>query len=115
MSKKPAPTDWHKADVIAALHKRDLTLIGLSKANGYHTCNAVSQALHRTYPKVERIIAVALDLQPQQIWPSRYHPDGTPRSGRNERGVGRFVRKADRIVKANHTSVNKVCNVNVQG
>lgn len=72
MSKKPASQDWHKADIKAALHKRDITLKGLTLANGYRSVDAVAQALHRPYPKAERIIARALGIKPETIWPSRY-------------------------------------------
>jgi Ner family transcriptional regulator len=72
MLKKPAPKDWHKADIKAALHKRGITLKGLTLANGYRSVDAVAQALHRPYPKAERIIAKALKLKPEAIWPSRY-------------------------------------------
>lgn len=72
MQKKPATVDWHKADIKAALHKRGLTMKGLSIANGYRSVDAVAQALHRPYPKVERIIAQALGVEAKTIWPSRY-------------------------------------------
>jgi Ner family transcriptional regulator len=72
MAKKPTPQDWHKADIKAAIHKRGLTFKGLALAHGYRSVDAVSQALHRPYPKVERIIAAALELDPARIWPSRY-------------------------------------------
>jgi Ner family transcriptional regulator len=37
----------------------------------------------------EKHIAAAIGLRPQAIWPSRYHADGTPKSGHGERGIGR--------------------------
>ena len=80
MLKKPAQSDWHKADIIAAVHKRGLTFKGLALANGYRSVDAVSQALHRPYPKVERIIARALHIKPEAIWPSRYVKNSTVRS-----------------------------------
>lgn len=70
--------DWHPADVLAALKKRGLTLAGLSTANGYHA-TAAGKALKRSWPAVERLIADALGVTPQAIWPSRYASDGTPR------------------------------------
>lgn len=72
MAKKPASQDWHKADITAALHKRGITLKGLSLANGYRSPDACAQALHRPYPKVERLIAAALEMRPEELWPSRY-------------------------------------------
>lgn len=72
MTKKQTPQDWHKADIKAAIHKRGMTFKGLALAHGYRSVDAVAQALHRPYPKVERIIAAALDITPESIWPSRY-------------------------------------------
>lgn len=79
MPKKPATQDWHKEDIKAALHKRGLTFKGLSIANGYRSVDAVAQALHRPYPKVERIIAKALGIKAEAIWPSRYKFNGSGR------------------------------------
>lgn len=72
MAKKPDPKDWHKADIVAAVHKAGLTFKGLSLAHGYRSVDACSQALHRPYPKVERIVAEAIGVAPADIWPSRY-------------------------------------------
>lgn len=73
----PEISDWHPADVLAALKKRGLTLAGLSVANGYHA-TAAGKALKRPWPAIEMLIAQAIDLEPQRIWPSRYAPDGSP-------------------------------------
>lgn len=72
MAKKPASQDWHKSDIKAALEKRGLNLKGLAITNGYRSVDAVNQALFRPYPKAERIIAKALGIKPETIWPSRY-------------------------------------------
>lgn len=76
-------TDWHPADVMAALRKTPerWTLRGLSLASGYSP-NAVHEALNRPWPAVERIIADALGLEPWDIWPSRYDGDHHPKRGR---------------------------------
>ena len=63
--------DWHPADVLAALKKRGLSLVKLSTDNGYHP-TAAGKALKRPWPAMERIIADALGLPPETIWPSRY-------------------------------------------
>jgi Ner family transcriptional regulator len=63
--------DWHPADVQAALKKRGHSLAGLSAANGYHA-TAAGKALKRPWPAVETLIAEAIGVPPQQIWPSRY-------------------------------------------
>lgn len=73
----PGHSDWHPADVLAALKKRGRTLAGLSVANGYHP-TAAGKALKRRWPALEAIIADALELSPVQIWPSRYDADTLP-------------------------------------
>jgi Ner family transcriptional regulator len=70
----PKKTDWHPADVLAALKKRGKTLSGVSRAHGYHA-TAAGKALKRPWPALEALIAAELDLDPADIWPSRYdHP-----------------------------------------
>lgn len=76
--KKPAIQDWHPADVIAELRKIGWSLAQLGLQHGYVNRQSLAQALHKPYPKAEAIIAAALNLQPLQIWPSRYNVDGTP-------------------------------------
>jgi Ner family transcriptional regulator len=71
------PEDWHPADVLAALKKRGHSLAGLSVANGYHP-TAAGKALKQSWPAVERIVAAALGVMPQEIWPSRYDDEGRP-------------------------------------
>jgi Ner family transcriptional regulator len=67
-------SDWHPADVLAALRKRGMTLAGISIANGYHP-TAAGKALKRSWPAMEKLIADALGLEPQMIWPTRYQHD----------------------------------------
>ncbi len=63
--------DWHRADIIAALKKRGTNLSALSRKQGYSD-STLQNALNSKWPKGERIIATALDLEPAEIWPSRY-------------------------------------------
>ncbi|WP_416305175.1 helix-turn-helix domain-containing protein [Neptunicella sp. SCSIO 80796] len=72
--------DWHRADIVAAIHKEGTTLRKLSIKHGY-SVSAFGLALNRPYPKVEKIIANFLNATPQQIWPSRYTEDGQPIRG----------------------------------
>lgn len=75
-SKKPAPQDWHKADIKAALEKRGYSLAKLSRLNGY--CRGAAQmTLRIEWPRMERLIASTIGVAVQEIWPSRYHPDGS--------------------------------------
>ena len=72
-----ATADWHPADVLAALKKRGHSLAGLSVAKGYHP-TAAGKALRKSWPAMERILAEAIGVVPQAIWPSRYDADGHP-------------------------------------
>lgn len=92
MIKKPALKDWHRADIIAAVRKSGTNLQQLSRGHGFGR-TTLSNALYGPYPKYERLIAEHLGTTPQTIWPSRYHADGSPKSGRGERGRGRYARK----------------------
>jgi len=74
--RKPALSDWHPADIIAAIWKRRTSLIRLSRQNGYAD-GSLSVAMSRPWPKAEKIIADCIGVPPQEIWPSRYHQDGT--------------------------------------
>ena len=63
--------DWHRADVVAALRKKGTSVRKLSIENGLSP-NTLKSALQFKYPKGERIIANALGINPNEIWPSRY-------------------------------------------
>jgi Ner family transcriptional regulator len=97
--------DWHRADTKAALEKKGWSLRQLAITNGYHP-DVFKNALARPYPRVERLIAEAIGVKAAIIWPTRYHDDGTAKSGRNERGIGVYKRKS--------TTQASVCNVEVQ-
>ena len=76
---EPEKTDWHPADVLAALKKRGKTLSGVSRAHGYHA-TAAGKALKRPWPALEALIAAELSLTPEDIWPARYpRPAPLPR------------------------------------
>ncbi|ELW2866276.1 helix-turn-helix domain-containing protein [Salmonella enterica] len=68
---KGTPEDWHRADIIAALRKRGISLAQLSRDQGLAP-RTLNNAFERHYPKAEGIIAKALDMKPEQLWPSRY-------------------------------------------
>lgn len=91
-TKKPAPKDWHRADIKAALEKSGWSLRRLSLNHAY-AGKSLSTALRVPWPKAEGIIADAIGVPPQRIWPTRYNKDGTPKSGRGERGLGRYRAK----------------------
>ncbi|AZQ10116.1 helix-turn-helix domain-containing protein [Shewanella khirikhana] len=64
-------SDWHRADIVAGLKKRGLSVRQLSRDAGLGE-NTLANALRSPWPKGERIIAEALGLEPADIWPSRY-------------------------------------------
>lgn len=93
MPKKPASKDWHRADIIAAVVKSGTTLNRMAFELGYASGGTLRNALNYPAPKYERLIAERIGVTPQEIWPSRYNADGSPKSGRGERGMGRYQRK----------------------
>lgn len=68
--------DWPRADIIAALHKRGLSLRQLAKIHGCGV-STLSMALRGPAAPSEDIIAAALGVSPATLWPSRFNPDGT--------------------------------------
>lgn len=115
MIKKPAskPQDWHAIDIVAAVRKTGTSIQRLSRLNGYAD-DSLRACLYKPMPKMERVIAGHLGVNPQTIWPTRYHLDGSPKSGRGERGIGRHPSRLSATLKdkANHTTTVKSCNVN---
>jgi len=91
-SKKPALQDWQPAYIVYQLRLKGLSLRRLSRLHGY-AAGSAELANRLPWPKMERLIADALGVTPQQIWPSRYHDDGTSKSGRGERVVSRHKPK----------------------
>lgn len=96
MAQKPAQSDWSKVKIKYELHRRGLTFKGLAIAHGYRSVDAISQALHRPYPKAERIYAEAVETTPEAVWPSRYRVNHMTKSSaseaaRNVRGPGRLT------------------------
>ncbi|CAK1713901.1 Ner family transcriptional regulator [Vibrio crassostreae] len=63
--------DMHRIDIVAALHKKGITVKELSIKAGLAP-TTLSNALNRPWPKGEGIIADALGVKPSDIWPSRY-------------------------------------------
>lgn len=63
--------DWHKADIKAALEKAGTNYSKLAAEHGIAS-STLRNALRFPYPKCERIIATAIGLKPEDIWPSRY-------------------------------------------
>lgn len=73
---KTPSSDWHAADVIAALRKQGTSLRQLALMRGYAP-RSLHKALSHPWKRAEEIIATALGVEPRTIWPSRFLPDGT--------------------------------------
>ncbi|MBE2896767.1 DNA-binding protein [Pasteurellaceae bacterium HPA106] len=69
--KKTAVSDWHRADIVAALKKQGWTLRALAKHSNL-SYSTIRSALDKPYPKVERIIASAIGIPPEHIWAARF-------------------------------------------
>ncbi|EJE6942336.1 helix-turn-helix domain-containing protein [Salmonella enterica] len=63
--------DWHPADIIAGLKKKGTSLAAVSRRSKLAS-STLANALNRRWPRGERLIADALGVAPEQIWPSRY-------------------------------------------
>ena len=68
-------TNWHEADIVAALRKKGWSLRKLSTHHGYKQPTSLATALRRHWPKGERLIAEAIGVTAQKIWPTRYSQD----------------------------------------
>lgn len=61
--------DWHPAEVKAQLEMRGTNLAKLARDHDYAH---ISEVLHRRWLAAEHIVAKALGMKPEAIWPSRY-------------------------------------------
>ncbi|TCJ95925.1 Nlp family transcriptional regulator [Volucribacter psittacicida] len=71
MARKKRAKDMSNYEIRGELMKKGLSLSKLSTNNGLAK-TTLRNALDKSYPKGERIIADALGLEPKDIWPSRY-------------------------------------------
>lgn len=118
--KKPAPQDWHVADIKASLEKAGWTLRGLSTHHGFSP-NSIRMALRGPWPNAEKIIAAAIGVTPETIWPSRYDPLTRPRRGIGGQPMHKpasLAKNRDQVYahkgRLNNTTGVKPCNVNVE-
>ena len=75
--KKASREDWHPADIVAALHKRGLTLRDIARSHGLKDSSTFSKAMITSYPAAERRLAEAAGVPVQEMFAARYYPDGT--------------------------------------
>lgn len=74
-----APTDWPAERVRAAIHARGISMEALAIQHGYSSA-VVRKALIGSSPAGEKLIACLIGIPLQEIWPSRYFPDGRSRA-----------------------------------
>ncbi|WP_334467883.1 helix-turn-helix domain-containing protein [Arsenophonus sp. PmNCSU2021_1] len=63
--------DWHRQHIVAAVHVKGFTLRQLSVQAGLKP-DSLKNVLYRPCKKYERIVAEAIGVAPEEIWPSRY-------------------------------------------
>ncbi|TVP09816.1 transcriptional regulator [Shewanella sp. KCT] len=71
-------TDMPRALVVAHLKMKGWSVSRLSEHHGYHR-GTLSNVFNTHWPKGERFIADALNMDPSDIWPTRY-PDESKKS-----------------------------------
>jgi Ner family transcriptional regulator len=64
-------SDWHAADIKAALEKKGTNFCRLSEEHQLSR-RTLGNVLRVSYPKAERIVAECIGVKPEDIWPSRY-------------------------------------------
>lgn len=76
------------------LRARGTSLAKLSRELGVSD-TAVKNTKRTAYPRMERAIAGALDLQPADLWPERWSSDDTPKRERPKRAesMAAYTRK----------------------
>ena len=72
---------WDRESIKAGLRREGYSLARIDRENGRQPgwCSA---ALVQPMPKAEAAMAEILGVEPQQIWPDRYGPDGRSLRGR---------------------------------
>lgn len=63
--------DWHRAEIKCELEKKGISLAKLSRENGLNG-DTLRNVFSRKWPKGEKIVADAIGVKPEEIWPSRY-------------------------------------------
>ncbi|MGH1460962.1 MAG: helix-turn-helix domain-containing protein [Neptuniibacter sp.] len=78
-------SDWHREDIKAAIRKKsEMSVAAFAKQSGYKNPATFYNVFKMPYPKIERIIAELLEVEPYVIWPSRY----ANRSTKNSEFIG---------------------------
>nr|WP_310617368.1 helix-turn-helix transcriptional regulator [Pantoea cypripedii] len=64
-------SDWHREDILAAIRKKKKSMAALSREFGLSSGTLIN-TLNRPWLRGERIIAGAIGVKAEEIWPSRY-------------------------------------------
>ncbi|CAA0103205.1 helix-turn-helix domain-containing protein [Zhongshania aliphaticivorans] len=104
-----------RAWVIFQLSLKGQTFASVAREHGYER-TAPRQAFERRYPRMEQILADAVGLPVQALWPERYDLDGTPLivrgvgrpPGSPNKCVNKDTRKRKRRNVSNHTNDRQV-------
>ncbi|MDA8428153.1 MAG: helix-turn-helix domain-containing protein [Geobacteraceae bacterium] len=75
--KKTSLSDWHRADIKAALEKKGHSFASIARKYGYVE-RSPNMVLHKPWPAIERIVGKIIGVKPALIWPSRYDCNGHP-------------------------------------
>lgn len=71
--------DWPTERIKSAIYEKGISQARLARDAGLSE-GAVRFAMVRSVPAAERAVAKLLGVPVQQIWPSRYFPDGRRRA-----------------------------------
>lgn len=66
---------WTPKQIKDEIKKKGFTLSEFERECGFYH-NSISQALKKRYPKIDKAIAVFLDVHESVIWPNRYFANG---------------------------------------
>ncbi|MCO6440530.1 MAG: helix-turn-helix domain-containing protein [Nitrococcus mobilis] len=96
--------------VIYQLTLRGSSLADVARQSGVRR-QTLYMAFERPYPRMESLIAAALDLTPAQLWPERYDADGLPlrQRGTRRKSTTKSTQKQHTArTKARNTHANEV-------
>jgi Ner family transcriptional regulator len=76
LSPSPLPTSsqWHRADIIAAVHKRGSSLSVIAKRIGLSP-KSMSYALGKRHPRANQAISEFIRVPLHELWPAFYPPE----------------------------------------
>ncbi|MDH5785364.1 MAG: helix-turn-helix domain-containing protein [Chromatiales bacterium] len=85
--------DKRRAWVKYQIHMLGSSMAQLAEEAGVSR-QCLYQAFCKSYPRMEKVIADALELEPKVLWPERYDADGLPlyRMGRPKKSISKTVK-----------------------